>query len=560
GGGVHGQLMLNDFGMRNGKWEIPANKIHGALKFSSTEIATDGLDAEVLGKPFHIGGTQRFAQGGSSDVRLQAVVPLAKLASFAPTLPLEKFTSGELPVSVEIKLASESEKPTGSVELDSDLLGLQIGAPFPFGKAAPDKIASHFHTEFQSGAVSRVQARLKRISGDSASWNLDYRGGEKPRISASGELAHASAPEWTDFIDQVKKARKELQKNNEDEKPGPDPVLDAALKIALFEAMGVQWHETDLRTQAEGERWSAKIFAKEVAGEIEYLRSKPFPAMNARLDYLVLAKLPGSAAESGGGAAKLNPKDLPSLQLRCERLELAGEKLGAVQAKLTQKGTALQLDEFSLKNQQFEIITDEGETLYQPAVKTSVTGRVMVHGYERKFEELKIFSSVALGRGRVAFDVSWPGGPEDFSLKALSGDFRGRVQKGTLLDMKTSFDQKLNLMSFNLTDMADRTLRFRNLAFDLSSDQGRVHTKWAKTYFGPTFLKLIGKTDTIEGMLDMRFLVTRVIAGDIQSIDPDEPIPVTQEEILNDAAEHPDPDGSALKYRVSGSWNDPKVE
>ena len=176
---------------------------------------------------------------------------------------------------------------------------------------------------------------------------------------------------------------------------------------------------------------------------------------------------------------------------------------------------------------------------------------------------------------QVDLDLDWPGRPDEFALRQLSGQVSVRLDDGVILEQSGSA-QLFRIFNLLNTDTLWRRLRLdfsdlyeRGIAFDAISGKavivnGLVTLDPELQLVGPSgAFKMSGSTNMADESLDMRLVLVLPVTQNLPlaAILMGASAPIggalfVLDKILGD----PLSKLTSATYSVTGSWSEPKVE
>jgi uncharacterized protein YhdP len=247
----------------------------------------------------------------------------------------------------------------------------------------------------------------------------------------------------------------------------------------------------------------------------------------------------------------------------CDRLEWKGEALGSLQVELNQRGSQMTIDKLILKAPQFDFLLSKGISTYGSKASTTVQGRALIRGYHKRMKESASLKSLKLSDGIVLLDAWWMGGLQDFALPALTGIIKGRIGAGRFMGVNSAFERVLNLMSLNLSDMADRTIRFDDLYFRWRLEKGVWSTKATQAFFGSTFIHVSGQTLLGDHSLSLEASLTPW-TGESDDDAAGSGVPVGPEgydRMIDEGLKRETPSNIlSHTYKIGGTWEKPQYD
>jgi uncharacterized protein YhdP len=275
-----------------------------------------------------------------------------------------------------------------------------------------------------------------------------------------------------------------------------------------------------------------------------------------------------------GAEPVLRPQDWPSANVRIAQLALAGEPLGQWSFLLRPQAGGVNIGSIEGK---LESLTLAGEfnwlLLGQNPVsrfKGSITGGQLAElgglfGADIPLENLAT---------NLELELEWPGRPDQFGLKELSGEVSMTLEDGVILQQNNSAQlfRVFNLLNadtlwrrlqLDFSDLYERGVAFDALSGKAQIANGLLTLDPELQIVGPSgAFKLSGTTDMASETLDMRLVVVVPLTQNLPLaallLGAGAPIGgalFVLDKILGD----PLSKLTSASYKVSGTWDEPKT-
>jgi uncharacterized protein YhdP len=575
--------------------KVPAQAIGVWMKNSPLgEVAGDGLS--------------QIALTGGADLQLALRLPLNQPQQFsvdalvaASDVGLQHLPSGLKWTQIRGQARYRSEQGFSGAPMQ----GMFEGQPVTIGLGINEQDGL---TVTQSGELNAEA--LRQLAGVAADAGYGIRGGLT--YSADLVLMAASPPELELYSD-LRGLAIDWPGSLEKAAPVPAPLrltLDSSVKDGV--AFGVNWENrghgyvrtldtgfdarvdylqlggsrlSDINISALnlGKQWTVRLDSDLINGRIEVPNDGS--ELTVDLQHLNLPRndsqgpAPTAAANlrdstESGAAAELRPQDWPSANVRIAQLALAGESLGQWSFLLRPQAGGVnigsiegQLDSLALAGEFNWLLRGQNQV---SRFKGSVTGGQLAElgrlfGADVPLENLATNIELAL---------EWPGRPDQFGLKQLSGDISMTLKDGVILQQNNSA-QLFRVFNLLNTDTLWRRLQLdfsdlyeRGVAFDALSGKaqianGRLTLSPELQIVGPSgAFKLSGTTDMAFETLDMRLIVVVPLTQNLPLaallMGAGAPIGgalFVLDKILGD----PLSKLTSASYKVSGTWDEPKT-
>ena len=569
---------------------VDIEAIAGDISYSlAGGLAADALTGRFRGQP--LTGTIA-SDGEGTRVNLAGEFSAADFAEFlnghAGRL------TGTTPVTATLLIPAARGEPP-SLGLDSDLEGIAIDLPAPFGKGADEGRPVTARLEFE-GDLIRAEARMAALLA--ARWQLrdgefrrgaiDLSGNVPPLPLGRGLVIGGTLPrldwsEWRDLLAEGGGAPEGLQTYH--------PSLDLDIGELLLE--NVNLGETSLAGTLERDnRWRLRIDSAQVAGEVLTGGERT----TLRLDYLHLPKLredadaapveAGAVAEGDeaeGYLDRLSPRDIPALDFAAERITLGERELGSLAFLSSPVPDGVRFDAIAGTLRGISLASGEGaepaelEWRERDGVHHSrFTGTLSLADFAATLENWSLPRVLDSKDAAFHLELAWAERPWEFSAAILDGHIGidledGQFNRATGVPTNTflrlvsllNFDTWLRRLRFDFTDLFNQGVSFDQLRGGLAFERGTLRFDEPIVAAMPSGkIRLLGSADIVNEQLDARLVATLPVgtnlpwvAGVLGGLPAAAGVYLTGKLFKKQVDQL-----SSLSYRVTGSWDDPDLE
>lgn len=471
------------------------------------------------------------------------------------------------------------------VRFGSDLRGLRIDLPAPFGKAAADSWALKGSLArlrgsrdlYLSGGVDGLLgvAGLLPAAGSGTVHRLAvHLGGPAvlpgaDGLSLSGSLADLDLSAWRSAL-QGSGARPAAGAAREQTTTLAPPAfpVSADLQIAAMRSGRYRFdaHHWQLRSQPGG--WHLQAHGPQIEGEADW-NAAGSGRLTARLERLLLAGEESTTADSPPSEGQAGRR-LPAVDLQVRDFQLDHRMLGRLELRGEPEADGWQISHFGL-SQTHGKLDAAGHWIDRPGhSQTRLDAVLEAPDTGALLQALGYAKVLTRGKTRLQASLDWPGDPEDFSSARLGGSLDLDSQAGQFLSVEPGVGRLLGLLSLQALPRRV-TLDFRDIfsqgfAFDsikghFDIERGTLRTRNLEMA-GPAALVRLGGTVGLASEsqdLDVRVspavgdglsIATTVLTG---------PVVGAATYLVQKLLRNPIDKILTYEYRVTGSWDDPQV-
>jgi uncharacterized protein (TIGR02099 family) len=565
------------------------------------------------------GDTQRFSgRGIASAEGLRQSTELGTVARIATTL------SGQ--AAYRATLGFSAGRPQISVA--SNLVGVGIDVPAPFGKAAATPLALRVRTGPEEGGGADAAAPLREalqvdlggalqahfvreVAGDSA---RVVRGAIRigdPRadrfvepapgdalemlaLPASGVAANVALKRLDVEAWQAVLARLEVEPARGgapttaaplvfDSSGGAGYVPDTiALRVGELSLGARRLDNVTAGLTQQAELWRANVNSDQLDGYLEYRPARRAVVgagrVFARLSRL---SLPKGEAERVETLLDDQPSTIPALDIVVDDFELRGKRLGRLEIEATNRTVGgrdapreWQLAKLNLTMPEAQLAatgTWGGSTGPNAPRHAAMNFTLTLADSGSLLERLGMGRVVRGGKGSLTGDVAWPGSPFSPDYAKMTGQVKVAIDSGQFLKAGPGAARLLSVLSlqslprrllFDFRDLFAEGFAFDNVVGDVTIGKGLAATNNLRMRGAAAAVLMEGSADLEHETEDLRVVVVPEINAGTASL---------AYAVINPAIglgtflaqyflRKPLMAASTREFRVTGPWDDPKVE
>lgn len=562
---LDGELQLQQAGLALPAWNLALSDAEGSLHFDLNGVHARDVRAKALGRPVRI-DVRPTGDGAlvHADTRIGIPTLIKRFPDAAAQLPKNLF-SGEAALAVDVNIPRKPGPDNRqTLRLSSDLAGIAVKLPAPIGKTAkqvrPLKVEIPLNGGEDSIRLSYADLlnAAFRPGGDRLAIHFGATPAQLPEqavLRLSGRLDELALDPWLQLGDSGKAATQL-------------PPLRADLELGRLRFGEIEQHDVRLQLAQNPDSWQGAVHARQLEGSFNIPAKPGQRPIGIDLERLQLTldpdKPPGTATDPG------QPGDWPELNLNIVHLLINEADFGQLSVQARQSPEGLRLLPIRLQGPQLSFV---GEGLWQSGAQngTRLSGELSTPRLGSVLSALGYTSQFSGARTTADFDFNWPGKPSDFELARLQGTLNLNIEDGQLLEVNPGVARVFGLLNFralqrrlrlDFSDLFEKGLAFDSIRGRFRLVDGNAYTS-NLTLKGPTGTVLItGRTGlaardlyqeiTVDPKLDATLPVAGALAGG-----PLAGVAVfVAQTLMKDKVQ----DINRTHYRVSGSWDDPKIE
>lgn len=550
---------------------------------SALGLTASDIQGQFLGETVRGGIESLRAESGVPAMTRIALAGKVDLSTLRETLQWQSLgvADGKTNAVARVDLCREANRGCAKVVIDSDLAGVALRLPAPFGKSAAQSGVFQLVGDLsipQPVWRFNIQNQIRGVSkqvGEGSRTRITL-GGERPQEPAQqglwvdGRLRNVNVADLAGFT-------------GGNAGGGSKTALDVypltvALDVDALNAGDLTLNDLNIGLQMQ----SAQQFVLKVQSPL--LKGTVTPKAEAgryalALDYL---HLPGgdddTSAQQPPVPVEVKPtldtRNWPELDLIIADLKYKNKALGRWQAEFRPDNQG-QLSLNALKGQ-LAGFTLQGETGWRVdsgRVNSYLNAEMKGPRVENLLQALAYEKVLEADNGQITTQFSWPGYPWDYSTASLGGIFKMALNKGRLIESGQSSNLLrvfgiLNLntlarrLSLNFNDLLQKGVAFDTIRADYLLNNGVAYAQSPLTLDGPSAnIKLSGEIDVAKEAINSEMDVVLPLSSNV-------PIAAVLlgaphiagaafliDKLIGDKLEKV----STLKYHLSGPLSDPDV-
>ena len=446
--------------------DLSFNRIHGSVVFDTDEgLSGEGISARTFSGSSIANITSTKVAGGfdiniaaSGDAQSKDVKDWLPLFIFKPI-------SGEFNYDMNFLIRPPAR---GGLELTmtSDLVGIDIATPAPFGKSAEEKIPYQLsvnknrdlrinfrYGELANGVIALEQGQLKRgqvYLGTTQAYLPSDDG-----LSISGNIDHElDAKAWWDLWNEVK--------------PKEEAVAGAEKKAAVLTHVNISalavnaWQQPMGASHIEGRhkwgRWQFDLDSQMVKGKIMMPDDLAKHAIEMDLEYIHMPvkdndpnkDIRFGAAGSVDPLVDFDPKWIPNTDMKVAEVFLGTSNYGRWDMTMRQEENFTQ---FHIKDSYSKYMTMKGNINWSKDEQGHKTHLNLFRLSSNKLGDsqraFRKAASIEAEKSKFDVDLTWQGSPAGFNYASLNGLAKINIKDGVLVSDNAGALKAFGVLNFN---------------------------------------------------------------------------------------------------------------
>lgn len=496
--------------------EIFLSKINGKLYFNEKGVTAKNIKAKVLNEAVNI---NIKLDGDKTVVSILGHVSTKQLGAIWPN-KVPQFISGKTAYQVDLTVV---EREIGNLYFDfdlmSDLKGLTLEMPKPFGKAQAQAIPFNATMKniddalvFTANVVDIVNIIVKP---NDELWQGEVRFGQgqavlpKNGIKLSGQISEVSADDWLAWAENQQETEITLANSIDD------------VSLALGKLTGFEQTLTNLKlsSQKDAKGWRTNIHSDQAKGFI-YLPKElsGSETINVNLKRLALV-LPQNEQDSKLDQPKKPMELWPNMTIYIDSLSLDEKWLGKLELKANKNENSWVVNEAQLISDIFTLTTTKAIWKKLPTSESLVIElRLESSNLDSLLSNFGYQQAINAEHITMEANVSWPDDPFNFTVGTLSGSLNMDIRTGTLQDVEPSAAGRIfglmsiaalpSLLSLDFSDLFGDDLAFDSITSDFKFKNGLATTDNFILKSASAEINITGAVDLINQRYDQQVKIT----------------------------------------------------
>lgn len=577
GGSYHVDTSLSQARMALTDSELAFEQLQGVLSYRDGKgLFSREIKGRFWGEPM-IASLATKKDGLSVDIngRLSRSI-LGKLFN----LSLDQVMQGNTDVQANVLVPLNDSTSPLRLTLNSQLQGVAINLPAPFGKELDSRreitttVAFSDNLDVEVAMGEGIQARLIQKDGVliRGLLALDSKQTALPEVGqfmVTGHLEHFSLSEWQAAVSPLLSDAGATIDPDESLKP----VFD--IKIDELDVAGLSFEQAIMTGRYQDEGWQIGVNSDLVAGQILIPQDTASPMV---LD-LERLSLP-TPAEAGGDADALDPRNLPHLQLSVKKFSVGNKLFGEASFLMEPQSSGVRVSGIDANLLGLQVGGEEYDTSLEWTLEdgrhdTLVDGMLRAGDLGDVMEAWGLPQILDSDEAHFFTEMTWPGRPWEISTTTMRGAMSLQLQKGRFYQAPKgatkqmirlvslfNFDNWMRRLRLDFSDLFEEGMSYDEMQGGLIFDEGTL------TFDAPIVVKLPSGRVRLEGVADL-------ISEDIDAhLVTTLPLGTNLPWIVALAGGLPAAAGvyitgkvfkkqvdklSSISYRITGPWSDPEI-
>lgn len=446
---VQGKVVMKNNPIYMPELDIQLSQSQGVLSFHNDNIKAENLSAYLWGQPVNIAfsGAQS-EEAYLADVKIEGDWSIDKLAQdYHPQL--DPYLNGNSKWKADLAITLPEDGFNYSLQVTSQLHGLNVSVPAPFTKAADTQRLLFLDSEGDANAST-----VRILFGNDVKFNGIFPHAERQfsrahlsigddnfvgmglGFSVSAQMESLAFTPWYQFMDDLVAG---IPNESKAILSSPQRIYIDADRL-LF--AGQELSHVNVLAKNRQDDWQVDINAEEARAEVILSKALYEEGIKVDADYINIAKWNDADSKE---TSVLDFSELPPMQIRCKQCTVQGVELGKVAVDISRKATGMQIDHFSLDKKD-GVITASGDWfINESGNSTWLKGEFRSKNFGGFLQDLDYESGIRDSDAEMKFDLTWNQPPFDMQYDSLNGQIDWKLGDGYLTEVS---DKGARIFSF----------------------------------------------------------------------------------------------------------------
>ena len=555
--------------IRSDAWGLDMTRVNGRLEVSDDRLRARRIDALYFGDPVKID----ILQEPKADLTVLRARGLVTTRNLLVDLPehWQQGVSGKSSWQVKLKFDNEvgtADRPYLQLDAESDLKNTQIRLPQPFAKQEAETRMLSANLSFYPDLIkldAEIGQSIKLRGRFTDAGNTDYRlddldialsaALESPAgngLRVYGHVPSVSIEDWVAFADSA---------------GGANPSLLQSVDLSFDQVIAYNrlLDKVNLDIEQVDDKFIGRIESSLIRGGFR-VPKQPSAKQPVEIDmeYLKIDKL-----DQDPDYFTIKPSALTDFRFHSDSLVFHDMLFNDVQIDGRVAGETLHIDRFVMRRDEVNL-NSTGIWEYNAGAGThysSLNVKVVGTQLGEAIAGLGFGDTITEGDIELVGGFTWPAPIIGVDLENMVGDIKMRIENGVLNNVEPGSGRFVGLLSLSalprrlsldFSDIVVAGMEFESISGTYRIADGNLYTRNTRLKGPAAKVKISGRTGIVARDYDQEVSVTPQVRGVLNTVAVyagNWGLLLLQnlfKKVIDDAVE--------IEYKISGSWDDPKID
>jgi uncharacterized protein YhdP len=464
----------------------------------------------------------------------------------------ERWLTGHTAWQIDGKIPMQSGTSITGLKFafQSDMAGLGMQLPAPFGKAEAESRPVHVGLQMESreemnitgnyAAVLGLRLGLKPHKGDVGFDRGELRigVGVVPKPAQPGFAVEGTLPsfDWDEWKPLLPPATTSDATTVPGDRGSVIPAFLRSINLSVGHAAGFGQSVDGLHLvlDRDDDGWAGSIESASIAGTLTVPSSVDAEhPMVLDMDRMLLADKSGGLTQLAKQAAdpdrpkteaaRLDPRSIPALQFSIKQFQFGTMSLNNVSLSLVPRSDGIALEDVKVSDPSF-LISGDGVWTISPAgqQRTSLNADVESKDVEKSLQSLGFDAGLTGDKGSIVASLNWRDSPMGEVVPTLGGTLHIDLEDGQIKDVKPGAGRLFGLLSItalprrlllNFSDVFAKGFGYDSIIGDFTLQEGDAYTQNLAIKGPAATIHLIGRTGLAKQDFDEAMVVNTSVGS-----------------------------------------------
>ncbi len=570
-------VVADDAELRIDGLNPPITNMNGRVTIQRDALESESLTAEFLGEPIDIVLTDANETGFRYAANVAGDVSIAGLSD-GFGLPTDGLLDGSTSYTASILFPARQEEGRQplTIRVASDLAGVEVSMPPPFGKQANLERPLTGDIRFPGGGDIASTGRTDDFTWDLSFVNDDGLAFERGTLVVGQDLEselvetrglhiRGNVPQF--YLDDWLA----IGQGDGSRSAVIDEIRSADVVVDDLRLLGQRLRGHSVKMDRSARDWLIQADGDQVSGSITLpYEFGPETTLVLEMQRLVL---PGDDL-SPGGPNEVDPRNLPAITIRADEFAIGERYFGRMEADVLRTEQGLVAERIIANDASFEVfgngrwVANEDDA---SGFTTYAVGGLRSNDIKATMDRLNYQPGLNGDDLSVIFDVNWSGGPSAEFIETLDGEVQVNFGPGQLDDVDPGAGRVFGLLSIvalprrlslDFSDVFQKGFGFDKIEGVFRIDDGDTYT-CNLTLEGPAAaIGIVGRA----GLTDRDYAQSAIVSASFGDTLPvvgglvAGPQVAAALLIFSQIFKKPLQDLSQVYYDIGGTWDEPTIE
>ena len=576
---VTGLLRSNNGTLSVRGFDPPVTDIIGEVTITREQVTSEVLGARFLGQDVDIhlrpGDDPRFFTVADVTGVITADAIVNQLGA-----PLEGLVSGATPYAARLLFPRGEQDPPAlfTIDIESDLQGLELALPEPAGKAADRALQIRGDLRFLPDGQGIESAGFAE---NQIAWQLAFRPEnevwdfDRGVVTLGGDVMASADTRGLHIRGATETVRLEewlsLSRSGERKAGAAERIRSIDLFVDDLFAIGQHLEGHHVRVDRSARDWLVQVQGDDVSGSV--FVPYDFGSERAMVIEAERLRLPGDDITPPSDGM-IDPRKLPPIQLTAADFALGDRHFGAVEADIGRGPDGLESTRLLTRDDTFEMVgagrwvVDENE---EEGSRTYFTATLNSTDVDATMKRLAYAPGLTGDNMGIIFDMSWSGGPRADFLDDLDGNVQLRIENGQVEEVEPGAGRMFGLLSFvalprrlslDFSDVFNRGFGFDSIAGNFRLVDGTAFTCDLSMEGPAANIGIVGRADLVGREYEQAAVISANVGNTLPIVGAvvGGPPGAAAMLIFSQIFRKPLQEVGQVYYGISGSWDEPAIQ